>query len=147
MGCNLYKRLQSAILEAWTRHFLGCSVEVVRLWKPYKIRARKLFLLFGKIIVDNGAGFVMVCVSPRWGITTTNTTDNMTTSEIESEIRRIRGVMFSLSEHDQERAGESIDRLKARLAEARKAPEKKGPFSGLTRKELAASGTCEADWF
>lgn len=43
---------------------LRCSVEVVRARKPYKIRARKLFLFFGKIIVDNGSGFAMVCVSP-----------------------------------------------------------------------------------
>jgi hypothetical protein len=72
----------------------------------------------------------------------------MSTSEIESEIRRLRGVMFSLSESDQELAGESIDRLKARLIESRKRDtETRGQFSGLTRKELAASGTCEADWY
>lgn len=72
---------------------------------------------------------------------------NTTTQEIEAEIRRIRGAMFTLSEYDQERAGESIDRLKRRLADARKSEETKGQFSGLTRKELAKTGTCEADWF
>lgn len=28
-----------------------------------------------------------------------------------------------------------------------KAAQPVGPFSGLTRRELAATGTCETDWF
>jgi hypothetical protein len=54
--------------------------------------------------------------------------------------------MFTLSPHDQEMAGASIDRLKLQLAAAKQKPAT-GVYSGLTRDELSKSRTCEADWF
>lgn len=38
-------------------------------------------------------------------------------------------------------------RAKARSLKGASPIEKTGPFSGLTKRELAMSGTCETDWF
>ncbi len=38
-------------------------------------------------------------------------------------------------------------RVKARSLKGPTTSEKTGPFSGLTKHELAMSGTCETDWF
>lgn len=48
-----------------------------------------------------------------------------------------------------ERIGRLINKAKTRMFvwRARQADEPKGPYSGLTRSELAKSGTCETDWF
>jgi hypothetical protein len=43
-----------------------------------------------------------------------------------------------------------LGKLKAALIEERKRlpdAEPRGPHSGLTRAELAATGTCEPDWY
>jgi len=39
--------------------------------------------------------------------------------------------------------------LERRMKLRRQSPESRsvGPYSGLTRQELQASGTCETDWF
>lgn len=65
-------------------------------------------------------------------------------------IRRIRnsGVLFHENEAIADKAsrvlGKALDiRAKRRIIE----PEKVGPYSGMTKSELAQSGTCETDWF
>jgi len=41
-----------------------------------------------------------------------------------------------------------MDEVKKQMAELKaQTPEPVGFYSGLTRRELAATGTCETDWF
>jgi hypothetical protein len=65
-------------------------------------------------------------------------------------LRRIRSKIFDYPEHREAQASRVLHYLKARhlrdrAAERACAPT--GPYSGLTRRELSATGTCEADWF
>lgn len=47
-----------------------------------------------------------------------------------------------------DRISRLIDKAKTRLSKVRrKMPKQVGPYSGLTKQELRASGTCETDWF
>ena len=69
----------------------------------------------------------------------------------ESALRRMRQRIWDYDGTDQEAKAERVLRyLKKRalreLARSREnAP--RGPYSGLTRRELAMSRTCETDWF
>lgn len=71
-------------------------------------------------------------------------------NNLESFIARLRSQIGSLPEGDEREAALSAE-LTASLAELKAQREKPvpvvGPFSGLTRSELARSGTCETDWF
>jgi hypothetical protein len=65
-------------------------------------------------------------------------------------LRIIRGLIFSYPEHKEEQAGRVLSYLKARklrdtATERANAP--KGPFSGLTARELRQTRTTEPDWF
>jgi len=66
-------------------------------------------------------------------------------------LRRLRQKAFDYPSELDDKFARVITKVKARsmVQEARKpvAPQKRGPFSGLTRSELAASRTCETDWY
>ena len=66
-------------------------------------------------------------------------------------LRALRRKVFDYEDEGKdEKCGRLITRCKARLAPRWKAQDEaraRGPYSGLTRRELAASGTCETDWF
>lgn len=65
-------------------------------------------------------------------------------------LRRIRTKIFDYPEQLEAKASRVLEYLKARHLRDRRAErlaQPTGPFSGLTRTELAATGTCEADWF
>jgi len=65
-------------------------------------------------------------------------------------LRRIRTKIFDYSKHREAQASRVLHYLKARMMRdraAERACAPTGPYSGLTRRELAASGTCEAHWF
>lgn len=65
-------------------------------------------------------------------------------------LRRIRSKIFDYPEHLETKADRVLRYLKSRYLRDRKAErlaQPTGPYSGLTRRELAASGTCETDWF
>lgn len=70
----------------------------------------------------------------------------------EKELERIiRQLRVEVCKHDMGSAKETtihaeMDRVLAALAKARR-EQPKGFYSGLTRRELAATGTCETDWF
>lgn len=70
-----------------------------------------------------------------------------TKAEIETRIRRIRQQIgrTDLTEAEEQKLSEE---LSASLARLREMPDDaaRGPFSGLTRRELVLSGTCETDW-
>ena len=63
---------------------------------------------------------------------------------------RIRSIIFDYPEQLEEKASRVLHYLKSRHLRDRKAERAfaaTGPYSGLTRGELAATGTCETDWF
>lgn len=65
-------------------------------------------------------------------------------------LRRMRSIIFDYPEHQEAQASRVLHILKARHLRDRRderAHAPTGPYSGLTRRELAATGTCEADWF
>ncbi|MGX1201180.1 hypothetical protein [Marinobacter sp. MBR-105] len=65
-------------------------------------------------------------------------------------LRRIRAKIFDYPEHLEAKASRVLHYLKARHLRDRRAErlaQPTGRFSGLTRAELAATGTCETDWF
>lgn len=69
----------------------------------------------------------------------------------EMALRRMRQRIWDYDGADQEaKAGRVLQYLKRRVLRDREqagdnAP--RGPHSGLTRRELALTGTCETDWF
>jgi hypothetical protein len=67
--------------------------------------------------------------------------------EIEKAIRSFRQRCFDMSESEYEQEAEKVDEWKKELSDLRNGVATKGPFSGLTKKELSMSGTCESDWF
>jgi tetrahydromethanopterin S-methyltransferase subunit E len=76
----------------------------------------------------------------------------MNTSELqkaESELRSIRQRVFDVSDEVYEtELAPRMDELKALIAKLRSGETvSRGLFSGLTKSELAASRTCEPDWF
>jgi hypothetical protein len=65
-------------------------------------------------------------------------------------LRRIRQKIFDYPEHKEAQANRVLGHLKTRKLRdihVERANETKGPFSGLTRRELVASRTSETDWF
>jgi hypothetical protein len=69
---------------------------------------------------------------------------------IDKAIRRIRnsGVLFDVNEAYADKASRILGLLlTARAKRHKQGLEPVGPYSGLTKRELAASGTCETDWY
>jgi len=65
-------------------------------------------------------------------------------------LRRIRQKIFSYPEHREAQASRVLHYLKARYLRDRRDERQHapvGPYSGLSRRELAATGTCETDWY
>ena len=63
-------------------------------------------------------------------------------------LRRLRQKAFDYPPEMDNKFARVITKVKARsMAQETREPQKRGPFSGLTRHELAASRTCETDWF
>lgn len=71
----------------------------------------------------------------------------------ERELRRLRSMLFDNPTPEQEAQIErEIDEVKYNLLKATERrdqfrSQQKGPYSGLTRGELRASGTSEPDWY
>ena len=66
----------------------------------------------------------------------------------EQALRRIRQRIFDYPIEKQDQADRVLLYLKSRMMRYRKqVKESVGPYSGLTRTELAKSRTCETDWF
>lgn len=68
-----------------------------------------------------------------------------TIEELERKLRRIRQQIDDKPELEAD-----LIETKALLLKAREeTPERErvGPYSGLTRRELSKTGTCETDWF
>ena len=70
-----------------------------------------------------------------------------TKQKLEVRIREIRRLVGRIDDPALE--GSLADELASCLEQLKVAPNEEpvGPFSGLTRSELAASRTCETDWF
>lgn len=63
-------------------------------------------------------------------------------------LRRLRQRVFDYPPHMDEKVSRVMEKVKARkIAAQNSQPRKTGPYSGLTRGELAKTGTCETDWF
>jgi hypothetical protein len=65
-------------------------------------------------------------------------------------LRIIRGLIFSYPDHKEEQASRVLSYLKARKLRdtaVERANSPRGPFSGLTSRELKQSRTLEPDWF
>ena len=72
---------------------------------------------------------------------------NTTHTKYENILRRLRQRAFDYPESMAEKFDRVLGKVKSRMLSARpSALEKRGPFSGLTRGELAMSRTCETDW-
>ena len=56
----------------------------------------------------------------------------------------VRGLTFEIPESRLPQAWRIIEKLRAKETPQ---PVKRGQFSGLTHAELAATGTCETDWY
>jgi hypothetical protein len=67
----------------------------------------------------------------------------------EQALCRIRSRIFSYDDTPNEvKAGRVLKYLKRRVMRERAtAPRSTGQWSGLTRSELARTGTCETDWY
>lgn len=67
----------------------------------------------------------------------------------EQALCRIRSRIFSYDDtHNEAKAQRVLLYLKKRVMRQRAAaPQRTGQWSGLTRAELARTGTCETDWF
>lgn len=63
-------------------------------------------------------------------------------------LRHIRQRVFDYPAAVEEKVERVMQQVKRRVLEKQEtAPVERGPFSGLTRAELAKTGTCEADWY
>jgi hypothetical protein len=65
-------------------------------------------------------------------------------------VLRLRQRIFDYPPELDEKAGRVLEKAVARKIRQQKAiapPERRGPYSGLTRRELAQTRTCEPDWF
>lgn len=74
----------------------------------------------------------------------------MPVSTSEKALRRMRHKIFDYPPEQEARADRVLAYLKTRVMRQRRdarlnAPV--GPYSGLTRRELAMTGTCETDWY
>jgi len=66
----------------------------------------------------------------------------------EQFLRHIRQRVFDYPNSKANQVMRVLDYLKTRVIRCRKKlREPTLPFSGLTRKELAQTGTCEPDWY
>lgn len=69
----------------------------------------------------------------------------------EFALRRMRSKIFDYDDTPKEVQAERVlHYLKARVLRGRRIErqhEPVGPYSGLTRRELRATGTCEPDWY
>ena len=66
----------------------------------------------------------------------------------ETALRRIRQRIFDYPPHKEDQADRVLQYLKARMLRYReKYKPARGPYSGMTRLELAQSRTCEPDWY
>jgi len=66
----------------------------------------------------------------------------------EQALRRIRARIFDYPEDKQEQADKVLLYLKRRMLRYRaQVQEPIGPYSGMTRDQLRATGTCEPDWY
>lgn len=61
-------------------------------------------------------------------------------------LRRLRQKIFDYPPEQEERAARVLHYLKRRVMRQRR-EHRVGPYSGLTRRELALTGTCEPDWY
>ena len=64
-----------------------------------------------------------------------------------SALRRMRQRIFSYPGQREAQADRVLAYLKMRSLRDRVPVLSVGPYSGLTRSELARTGTCETDWF
>jgi len=69
----------------------------------------------------------------------------------EKAVRAIRQKIFDYPVEKEDQAGRVLDYLKKRMFRGRAIVEREqgkvvGKYSGLTRRELAKTGTCETDW-
>lgn len=75
----------------------------------------------------------------------------MTVSKAELALRRMRQRIFDYPPEKGEQADRVLGYLKERVLGVGKGigrtRQETGPYSGLTRDELARTGTCEPDWF
>lgn len=62
-------------------------------------------------------------------------------------LRRMRQRIFDYPPEKEEQAGQVLSYLKRRMLRDRETTIVVGKYSGLTREELARTGTCETDWF
>ena len=62
-------------------------------------------------------------------------------------LRRMRQRIFSYSSKREAQADRVLAYLKMRSLRDPGPVPPAGPYSGLTRPELARTGTCETDWF
>jgi len=63
-------------------------------------------------------------------------------------VRKIRQNIFNYEGEKDIQAGRLLERAKQKMLSNRKNEQPKtGQYSGLTRKELAKTGTCEPDWY
>lgn len=65
-------------------------------------------------------------------------------------VSRIRNKVFDYPPEMDEKVTRVLRKCVAKKIEQRDkaaGPEPKGPYSGLTRRELALTGTCETDWY
>lgn len=61
---------------------------------------------------------------------------------------RMRRRIFDYDDTPKEaQASRVLEYLKRRKMRSSGTPEDLGPYSGLTRRELRATGTCETDWY
>lgn len=65
----------------------------------------------------------------------------------EMALRRLRAKIFDYSEDKEDQSARVLQYLKRRVARTQRRCLSVGPYSGLTRRELAQSRTCETDWF
>ena len=66
----------------------------------------------------------------------------------EQALRRMRARIFDYPETKVNQADRVLRYLKMRMLRQREDnPPAVGRYSGLTRRELCLSGTCETDWF
>ena len=63
-------------------------------------------------------------------------------------IRQIRNSPLLFDSDDDHKIHRILGKAQHMRAKRRvNQPQSRGPYSGMTRRELAMSGTCEPDWF
>jgi len=62
-------------------------------------------------------------------------------------LRRLRTNIFDYTGEQESKADRLLLKIKNKVIKARKIERIVGPYSGLTKKELNITGTCETDWY